>query len=113
MEQLHIGRARVLVIAINDPDASERAVRAVRAIAPRLHIVARARYAIDVDALRAAGASAVVVSEVEAAVAISTLILDRLGVDGETREQQACDLRHRAGYLGNGNGETETGTGNG
>jgi CPA2 family monovalent cation:H+ antiporter-2 len=99
MEHLHLDRARDVVIAINDTDASERAVRAVRAIAPGLHIVARARYAIDVEALKEAGATAVIVSEVEAAVAISTLILDRLDVDRETREQQACDIRHRAGYL--------------
>jgi K+:H+ antiporter len=76
---LGIKRARTLVVIINDPDASERAVRAARGISANLHIFARTRYEIDVESLRAAGADDVVSAEKEAAVKVSSCVLAELG----------------------------------
>jgi CPA2 family monovalent cation:H+ antiporter-2 len=69
--------ARELVIVINDPGASERAIRAARAVAPDLPVVVRAQYAIDVGRLVRAGATEVVTSELEASVEVTRRVLAR------------------------------------
>ena len=79
LKLLGVKRARTLVVIINDPDASERAVRAARGISANLHIFARTRYQIDVESLRAAGADDVVSAEKEAAVKVSSCVLAELG----------------------------------
>jgi hypothetical protein len=61
--------------------ASERAAREARRLAPDLHITVRTRYQADVAALRAAGATEIVVGEVETAVETVRRALGRLGAD--------------------------------
>ena len=77
LELLGARNARELVIVINDPAASERAVHAARSVAPGLPVLVRARYATDVSRLFLAGATQVIVSELEASVEITRRVLDR------------------------------------
>jgi monovalent cation:H+ antiporter-2, CPA2 family len=77
LELLGARNARELVIVINDAAASERAVHAARSVAPDLPVLVRARYATDVGRLFLAGATQVIVSELEASVEITRRVLDR------------------------------------
>ncbi len=93
----HVGadRAREIVIAVNDPQAAERAVRAAREVAPKTPILARSRYVDDVEDLRRAGADEVVPAEVEAAAEIAARVLRRHGVRGDALRDRMVDIRNR------------------
>ena len=95
LEGLGVKRARELVVAVNDPDAAARAVRAARRIAPELNIIVRALYVIDIERLLQAGASDVVAAEAEAAAEISARILKGRGTDPALLEGQLCRIRAR------------------
>lgn len=77
LHSLGIERAREFVIAINDPGASERAVRVARAMAPKLPIFVRAAYAVDLERMIDAGATDVIVAELEASAAMTARMLVR------------------------------------
>lgn len=81
LENLGIHQALELVILINDPTASELAVRVARNIAPNLHISVRIPYLLDVDSLFNAGADEVISSEQEAAVQVSSQVLKRNNIN--------------------------------
>jgi monovalent cation:H+ antiporter-2, CPA2 family len=73
----HLGleHACQFVLLINDPRALERAVVAARGVAPKVHIIARSRYAADESRLRALGANDVIAAEVEAGRAVMTQVV--------------------------------------
>jgi len=77
LESLGAGRARELVVVINDTGAAERAIRAARTVAPDLPVVVRATYATDVNRLIRAGATEVVTAELEASVEVTRRVLAR------------------------------------
>jgi CPA2 family monovalent cation:H+ antiporter-2 len=81
LERVHAARARQVAVMLNDPDATLRAVRAARRLAPGAYVVARARYVADVPKLRAAGASEAVAQEFEASLEIIGRLMTSLGVE--------------------------------
>lgn len=83
LTQLGIENARELILLINDPGASEHAVRVARGLAPKLHITVRTFYLLDIRPLLAAGADEVVPAEREAAVQVASQLLKRQRVDPE------------------------------
>ncbi|NMC42329.1 MAG: potassium transporter KefB [candidate division Zixibacteria bacterium] len=93
LERLGASRAAEFVIVINDPTAIERAVRAARSIAPKLHILVRTRYVMDAKLIQKAGASEVVPAELEAAVEVTTRVLARHGVDSGTVNSECARIR--------------------
>jgi len=56
LRALGIERARLFVIAISDPSATRRMVRVARELNPKLHIIARTRYVIEIPELTRLGA---------------------------------------------------------
>lgn len=68
LERLGVAKARFVTVAISDPLATRRIVARVRAAAPRLPIVARARFVHEVEPLEAAGATRVVAEEYEGSI---------------------------------------------
>ncbi len=70
-----IRRARVLVLAINDPAATRNTAALARRLAPSLHIVARAAYLGEVEGLERVGVNDVVPQELETAVEITARAL--------------------------------------
>lgn len=82
LEHAHVATARVLALLMPDQNAAELATRHARRMAPRLHIVARARDAEALERLRRAGASAVVQPEFEAGAEVIQHALHRYGVSG-------------------------------
>ena len=80
-----------LLLLLNDPGAAEQAVRVARRLAPDLHILVRTHYLLDIEPILAAGADEVVPSEREAAVEITSLVLNRHKID----TQRVADLKIR------------------
>jgi len=81
LEHLGVTDAQALIIAINDPDATARATRAARRVAPKLRITLRTRYQADVPLLEAAGATHVVAAETAAAGLITIHVLKSIDTD--------------------------------
>ena len=68
LERLEVANAKLVAVAISDPLATRRIVARIRALAPDLPILARARFVQDVDSLVVAGSSAVVAEEFEGGI---------------------------------------------
>jgi CPA2 family monovalent cation:H+ antiporter-2 len=81
LEHLGAPHARMLVISINDHDATVRAISACRSVAPELQIIARARFAVDVGPLEKAGATNVIDAETAAAGGVVNCVVENLSSD--------------------------------
>lgn len=75
LEHLDIGRAQGLVLAINDGRAATLAIKAARALAPGVRILARTAYAVESEDLLKLGADDVVVTEETAARELGRRVL--------------------------------------
>jgi CPA2 family monovalent cation:H+ antiporter-2 len=84
-----------LVLLINDPSAAEHAVRVARELAPSLHIVVRTHYLLDLEPILAAGADDVVPAEREAAVEVTSLVLNRHQVDSQRISDRCLRIRNQ------------------
>ena len=73
-------RARMLVVAISDPAATRRMVRVARALNPRIHIIARTRYVVEMPELTRLGADVVIPEEFETSIEIFARVLAHYGV---------------------------------
>jgi CPA2 family monovalent cation:H+ antiporter-2 len=95
----HLGaaRARAIVIVINDPAATEQAIRAARHAAPQLHILARTNYVADIARLQKAGANEVLASEQEVSAVLTSRVLDRCGVAPALVETELARIRGQRG----------------
>jgi CPA2 family monovalent cation:H+ antiporter-2 len=90
-------RARVMVIADDEPAMAHRIATVARSLNPSLHIVVRTRYAADVDPLVHAGANAVVAEETEAVVRLAAGVLRHMDLPfSEVEEQEAVIRRASA-----------------
>jgi glutathione-regulated potassium-efflux system protein KefB len=94
LEAAGIGRAAAMVVAIDDPVAAEKVVRAVRSFHPETLVVARARDLDAADRLTAAGASAVFHETLEMSLTLGSTVLRWVGVD-EGTAQAALDAVRR------------------
>lgn len=84
-------QARVLVVAVDDPEAALRIVRHARRERPDLHIVARARDRHAVYALYQAGANDIVRETFDSSVRAGRYVLQAMGMD----EDEAEDIARR------------------
>ncbi|HYL71139.1 MAG TPA: cation:proton antiporter [Candidatus Dormibacteraeota bacterium] len=73
-------RARILVVAISDPAATRRMVRVARGLNPRIYIIARTRYVVEMPELTRLGADVVIPEEFETSVEIFARVLAHYGV---------------------------------
>lgn len=90
---LRAGKARALVIVVNDPSAVEKAVAAARRVAPQLHILVRSRYRLDVESLAASGADEVIPDEIEAAAQVVNRVLTHFHVEPSMVMEQQKRIR--------------------
>jgi glutathione-regulated potassium-efflux system ancillary protein KefC len=94
------GAAKVLVIAIDDPDASVRLAEAVKEHFPKLEVVARARNVGHWQKLRELGVTLVERETFEAALVVGRKALETLGVRPyEARERADVFRRHNLKML--------------
>lgn len=97
LERVGIRRARLVSIAINDPEATLAAIEVARAMAPEVPIVARSRYAKDLDRFVGQGASEVVTDEFESAIDLFSKVLRRFDLPPPAIAHFA-DLLREEGY---------------
>jgi CPA2 family monovalent cation:H+ antiporter-2 len=83
LHHAHVEHARAVVIAINDPEAVQRALAAIRRVNPRVPIWVRTRYAAEQPQLVALGATEVVCEEIESASRLLALVLGASGAEDE------------------------------
>jgi CPA2 family monovalent cation:H+ antiporter-2 len=101
LRALGIERARLLVVAISDPEATRRVVRVARGLHAGLHIIARTRYVIEIPELTRLGANAVIPEEFETSIEIFARVLGHYGVPRADVERLVTDVRaeHYAALL--------------
>jgi CPA2 family monovalent cation:H+ antiporter-2 len=100
-------RARLLVVAISDPAATRRMVRVARSLNPRIHIIARTRYVVEIPELTRLGADVVIPEEFETSIEIFARVLafynvPRAEIEGlvnQIRASQYAALRDGAARL--------------
>ncbi len=95
LEKLGVECAGELVLLVNDPGAAEQAVRVARKLAPKLHIIVRTHYLLDVELMLAVGADEVVSAEREAAVEVTSLVLRRFQVDSRRVVDRCLKIREQ------------------
>jgi CPA2 family monovalent cation:H+ antiporter-2 len=84
LHHLGAGRARAIVVTMDDMAAARHVVRSLRAEFPALPLIARARDAVHARDLMEAGASEVIPEALEAALQMGVHVLDRVGIDADT-----------------------------
>jgi CPA2 family monovalent cation:H+ antiporter-2 len=83
----------VVIIAISDPVATRQVVSVVREENPKVHIIARTRYAAEMKPLYELGANEVIPEEFETSVEIFTRILGKYLVPQEEIEKFVAEVR--------------------
>ena len=84
LDEIGCEHARLVVLAVNDPGATELAIRTIRTLAPGIPILARTQYELDRPSLHAAGATSVVTGEGAASAVLVTACLAALSADRYT-----------------------------
>ncbi|MGQ0735004.1 MAG: cation:proton antiporter domain-containing protein [Acidobacteriota bacterium] len=92
-----VARAAAVVAVLSDPDASLRAVRAVRALAPGVPIIARTRYRREAELMSRAGATLAVAEELEASLEVLSQLFARLHIPGNVVEALVENYRRKLG----------------
>src|SRR5881396_2191784 len=93
LRALGADRARMFVIAISDPSATRRMVRVAREINPKLHIIARTRYVIEIPELTRLGANVVIPEEFETSIEIFARVLAHYHVPRDEIERLVGEIR--------------------
>lgn len=88
-----LGRARAFVVTLNSPDATSRALAAVRGHWRTLPVVARAHDSLHATQLRHLGATATVAEAAESSLQLGGLSLTASGSDPERVQLQVAALR--------------------
>ena len=97
LEQAGISSAKVVVIAISDPNATRKIARAVKVFNSNVKVVARGRYYSEVEILKSEGADFVVSEEYEASMEIISVVLDNYNIPNSVAYDFLKELR-KSGY---------------
>src|SRR5213592_105267 len=93
LRALGIDRARLFVIAISDPAATRRMVRVARELNPKLYIIARTRYVVEIPELTRLGANVVIPEEFETSIEIFSRVLAHYNVPRDEIERLVSEIR--------------------
>jgi monovalent cation:H+ antiporter-2, CPA2 family len=93
LRALGVERARMMVIAISDPAATRRIVRVARDVNPKVHIIARTRYVVEIPELTRLGANVVIPEEFETSIEIFARVLAHYTVRREDIERLVSEIR--------------------
>lgn len=77
LSHLHISKARVVVVAISDADATKRIVVSIREISNKVHIIVRTRFVQEMEENYRLGADEVIPEEFETSIEIFTRVLSK------------------------------------
>lgn len=75
LEQAHIDKARIMVVAISDAAATRRIVSQARSMNSAIHLIVRTRYIAEMEPLYALGANEVIPEEFETSIEIFSRVL--------------------------------------
>ncbi|MBW2401806.1 MAG: cation:proton antiporter, partial [Deltaproteobacteria bacterium] len=98
LHSVDVANAKLVVVAISDAIATREVVARVREISPSVPVLARTPYVLDVDGLERAGATQVVVEELEATLELIGAALKAFGISSEAVARFAAELREE-GYV--------------
>ena len=101
--------ARLIIVTLNDPEATKSLVAAIRQQYPAVEIFARGHNLETCQSLSRLGAAGVVSENVEASLELSRMALERMGVDAAHGEDILAAFRQR--YHEQIHGQAETGPG--
>jgi len=93
LEHAEIMKAKMCIIAINDPSATHRIVKQARYLNPTLEIMVRTRYIAEVENLEIAGADLVIPEELETTVRMFSEVLSAYRIPGDEITQYIRTLR--------------------
>jgi len=93
LRALGIDRARLFVIAISDPSATRSMVRVARGMNPKLHIIARTRYVVEIPELTRLGANVVIPEEFETSIEIFARVLAHYNVPRDEIDRLVAEIR--------------------
>ncbi|MBC5773513.1 cation:proton antiporter [Pontibacter sp. KCTC 32443] len=77
LSHVNVHKARVVVIAISDPDATKRIIAAIRQISDKVHIIVRTRFVEEMKENFMVGADEVIPEEFETSIEIFTRVLSK------------------------------------
>ncbi|HSP97762.1 MAG TPA: cation:proton antiporter [Candidatus Dormibacteraeota bacterium] len=92
-----VERAKLLVIADDDPGTARRIAAVARTINPTMRILVRTPYVAEVEALAAVGVDRVIAEELESVVQLFTDVMRTYNIDGGEILENEENIR-RAGY---------------
>jgi len=87
--------ARLIIVTLNDPEATKSLVAAIREQYPAVEIFARGHNLETCQSLSRLGAAGVVSENVEASLELSRMALERIGVDAAQSEEVLSAFRQR------------------
>ncbi len=93
LEHLHVYRARVAIIAISDPGATQKVILNIRGICKTVHLIVRTRFVSDIEIFEQLGANEVIPEEFETSIEIFSRLLIRYQQTEETIETIAKSIR--------------------
>lgn len=93
LEHVDAGKARAIVVVIDDPAGARRIVEVARRIAPEAFILVRSRYLREVEPLLALGADEVIADELEVSVEVFSRVLARMLVPREEIKRLIGEVR--------------------
>lgn len=93
LEMANIERAKLCVIAINDPSASPRIIKAAHFRNPTIQIIVRTRYLDEVEMLEESGADIVIPEEMETTVRIFSQVLGAYMIPEQEIDEHIRTLR--------------------
>ncbi|MBL8148976.1 MAG: cation:proton antiporter [Blastocatellia bacterium] len=93
LHSANIEDARVLVVAISDAAATRRTVASARELNPRLHIIVRTRFMLEIAALYQAGANQIIPEEFETSLEIFSRVLNVYGIAWPVIKEEVARIR--------------------
>lgn len=93
LHEVHLEKARVAVIAISDPKATQSIVSNIRNISPTVYLIVRTRFVKETDELTALGADEVIPEEFETSIEIFSRALLKYLIPLDEVEKLVQDVR--------------------
>jgi len=93
LEAAGAGNAQVIIVTLNDPDATEQVVSSLRKTHPEINIYVRGHSLSQCRELGSLGATGAVSENVEASLELARMALKNVGVNDEKRELILADFR--------------------
>jgi len=87
--------ARLIIVTLNDPEATKSLVAAIREQYPAVQIFARGHNLETCQSLSRLGAAGVVSENVEASLELSRMAMERMGMDAGHSEEILSAFRRR------------------